>query len=70
MLNTDLHSPQVKKKMTKSEFMKSLRGINDGSSLPEEYLEDLYERYVLSLGALPLCSLLRNIAAFVWMKSR
>lgn len=29
MLTTDLHSPQVKNKMTKEQFIKNNRGIND-----------------------------------------
>jgi brefeldin A-inhibited guanine nucleotide-exchange protein len=38
MLNTDRHSPQVKKKMTKQQFIHNCRGINDGKSFPPEYL--------------------------------
>lgn len=44
MLNTDLHNPQVKKKMSKEEFLKNNRGINEGENLPSDFLEDLYER--------------------------
>src|ERR1700761_544659 len=44
MLNTDLHNPQVKKKMSKEEFLKNNRGINEGDNLPADFLEDLYER--------------------------
>jgi hypothetical protein len=45
MLNTDLHNPQipVNKKMTKDQFVKNNRGINDGNDLPREYLENLYD---------------------------
>jgi brefeldin A-inhibited guanine nucleotide-exchange protein len=42
MLNTDAHSPQVKNRMTKHDFVKNNRGINDGSDLPEEYLIEIY----------------------------
>lgn len=44
MLNTDLHNPQIamNKKMTKEEFIKNNRGINDGADLPKEYLEAVY----------------------------
>lgn len=38
MLTTDLHSSHVKKKMTKSEFVRNNRGINESEDLPEEYL--------------------------------
>ena len=42
MLQTDLHSPQVKDKMKLTEFMKLARGINDGKDLTQEYLKRLY----------------------------
>lgn len=46
MLNTDLHNPQVpvQKKMTKEQFVRNNRGINDGKDLPREYLESLYDQ--------------------------
>lgn len=43
MLTTDLHSPQVKNKMTKEQFIKNNRGINDSKDLPEEYLSQIYD---------------------------
>lgn len=43
MLNTDLHNPQVKNRMTKADFSKNNRGINDGQSLPEDYLGQIYD---------------------------
>lgn len=43
MLQTDLHNPGVKNKMTKDEFVRNNRGINDNNDLPREYLEKLYE---------------------------
>ncbi|XP_068453262.1 brefeldin A-inhibited guanine nucleotide-exchange protein 2 isoform X2 [Clinocottus analis] len=42
MLTTDLHSPQVKNKMTKEQYIKMNRGINDSKDLPEEYLSSIY----------------------------
>uniref|UniRef100_A0A4W3IGZ6 ARF guanine nucleotide exchange factor 2 n=1 Tax=Callorhinchus milii TaxID=7868 RepID=A0A4W3IGZ6_CALMI len=42
MLTTDLHSPQVKNKMTKEQYIKMNRGINDSKDLPEEYLSTIY----------------------------
>jgi brefeldin A-inhibited guanine nucleotide-exchange protein len=42
MLNTDAHSSQVKNRMTKQDFIKNNRGINDGSDLPEDYLIEIY----------------------------
>ena len=43
MLTTDLHSPQVKNKMTKNQYIKMNRGINDSKDLPEEYLSQIYD---------------------------
>ena len=46
ILNTDLHNPRVAdaKRMTKNEFVKNNRGINDKEDLPREYLENLYDQ--------------------------
>ena len=46
MLNTDAHNPQVKAKMTKADFVRNNRGIDDGADLPEAFLSDLYDRIV------------------------
>ncbi|XP_036361493.1 brefeldin A-inhibited guanine nucleotide-exchange protein 1 isoform X3 [Octopus sinensis] len=43
MLTTDLHSSQVKHKITKEQYIKMNRGINDSKDLPEEYLSSIYE---------------------------
>ena len=43
MLTTDLHSPQVKNKMTKEQYIKMNRGINDSEDLPAEYLSNIYD---------------------------
>lgn len=43
MLTTDLHSPQVKSKMTKEQYIKLNRGISDSKDLPEEYLSQIYD---------------------------
>jgi brefeldin A-inhibited guanine nucleotide-exchange protein len=44
MLNTDQHSVKLKgKRMTKEDFIKNNRGINDNADLPDEYLESIYE---------------------------
>ncbi|CAI5739761.1 unnamed protein product [Peronospora destructor] len=42
MLNTDLHSDHIAKKMTAEEFLRNNRGINAGQDLPTEYLTNLY----------------------------
>ena len=43
MLTTDLHSPQVKSKMTKDQYIRLNRGISDSKDLPEEYLSNIYD---------------------------
>ncbi|CAE8639249.1 unnamed protein product, partial [Polarella glacialis] len=43
MLQTDLHNPGIKNKMTKDEFVRNNRGINDGQDIPRDYLESLYD---------------------------
>eukprot|EP00929_Paragymnodinium_shiwhaense_P023699 TRINITY_DN14780_c0_g1_i1.p1 TRINITY_DN14780_c0_g1~~TRINITY_DN14780_c0_g1_i1.p1 ORF type:complete len:1790 (+),score=604.91 TRINITY_DN14780_c0_g1_i1:213-5582(+) len=43
MLQTDLNNPGIKKKMSKEDFVKNNRKINDGQDLPREYLEGLYD---------------------------
>nr|XP_028965675.1 brefeldin A-inhibited guanine nucleotide-exchange protein 1 isoform X3 [Malus domestica] len=46
MLNTDAHNNMVKDKMTKADFIRNNRGIDDGKDLPEEYLGVLYDQIV------------------------
>ncbi|KAI0082485.1 hypothetical protein K474DRAFT_1585733 [Panus rudis PR-1116 ss-1] len=46
MLNTDAHSPQVKNRMTKADFLKNNRGINDGVDLPEEFVSSIFDDIV------------------------
>ncbi|KAK4508835.1 uncharacterized protein ATC70_013458 [Mucor velutinosus] len=43
MLNTDLHSPHVKRRMTLEDFIKNNRGIDDGNDIPREILEANFE---------------------------
>lgn len=43
MLNTDLHSAQIKNKMTKPQFLRNNRGINNGGDLEEAYLGAIYD---------------------------
>ncbi|KAJ2248121.1 guanine nucleotide exchange protein for ADP-robosylation factor, partial [Coemansia sp. RSA 455] len=44
MLNTDQHSPQVRNRMTRAEFINNNRGINDGKNLDAALLERIYEQ--------------------------
>lgn len=46
MLNTDAHNPQVKNRMTKADFIKNNRGINDGADLPEDFLSGIFDEIV------------------------
>ncbi|XP_057805875.1 brefeldin A-inhibited guanine nucleotide-exchange protein 1 [Salvia miltiorrhiza] len=46
MLNTDAHNSMVKDKMTKADFIRNNRGIDDGKDLPEDYLGTLYDQIV------------------------
>ncbi|KAL5789037.1 hypothetical protein ACOSP7_005986 [Xanthoceras sorbifolium] len=46
LLNTDAHNNMVKEKMTKADFIRNNRGIDDGKDLPEEYLGSLYDKIV------------------------
>lgn len=44
MLNTDQHSSKMKgPRMTKEDFIKNNRGINDNQDLPPEYLGSIYD---------------------------
>ncbi|KAJ3118784.1 guanine nucleotide exchange protein for ADP-robosylation factor [Phlyctochytrium bullatum] len=43
MLNTDQHNAQVKKRMTKQDFLKNNRGIDEGKDLPTELLEAIFD---------------------------
>lgn len=43
LLNTDAHNPQVKKPMSKAEFIRNNRGIDDGKDLDEKLLEGIYD---------------------------
>ncbi|KAF7551080.1 hypothetical protein G7046_g7823 [Stylonectria norvegica] len=43
LLNTDLHSSKVAKRMTKDDFIKNNRGINDSADLPDDYLLTIYD---------------------------
>ncbi|KAJ4286902.1 guanine nucleotide exchange protein for ADP-robosylation factor [Collariella sp. IMI 366227] len=43
MLNTDLHSSKIVNRMSKAEFIKNNRGINDNADLPDDYLIGIYD---------------------------
>ncbi|XP_074610209.1 uncharacterized protein LOC141864381 isoform X1 [Acropora palmata] len=44
MLNTDLHSPNVKRRMTEAQFITNLKGTNNGGDFPQESLKGIYHR--------------------------
>eukprot|EP00397_Hematodinium_sp_SG-2012_P001747 GEMP01001752.1.p1 GENE.GEMP01001752.1~~GEMP01001752.1.p1 ORF type:complete len:1700 (+),score=348.55 GEMP01001752.1:43-5142(+) len=70
MLQTDLHSDQIKNKMTKEEFIKTNRGIDDSHDLPREFLEQLYENIKakpISLGEDDMRKMkLATVEAYAW----
>ncbi|KAK5652896.1 hypothetical protein OQA88_9562 [Cercophora sp. LCS_1] len=43
LLNTDLHSSKIAKHMTKDDFLRNNRGINDNADLPDDYLLGIYD---------------------------
>jgi brefeldin A-inhibited guanine nucleotide-exchange protein len=43
MLNTDLHSPSIKNKMTKAQYLKMNRDISQNNELPDEFLGAIYD---------------------------
>lgn len=43
MLNTDLHNPQVRKRMTFEDYTRNLRGVNDGTDFSPEFIRNIYE---------------------------
>ncbi|KAI0508890.1 guanine nucleotide exchange factor [Xylaria bambusicola] len=43
LLNTDLHSSKIARRMTKEDFIRNNRGINDNADLPPEYLTAIYD---------------------------
>lgn len=43
MLNTDAHNAQVKHRMTLKDFVRNNEGIDDGKSLPEDYVRSVFE---------------------------
>ncbi|KAJ1952787.1 guanine nucleotide exchange protein for ADP-robosylation factor, partial [Linderina pennispora] len=46
LLNTDQHSPQVKNRMTRQEFINNNRGINDGKNLEPDLLNQIFDQIV------------------------
>merc|ERR1712217_932562 len=43
MLTTNLHSPNVKNKMQKHEFIQQNRDTNDGANFPGDFLAEIYD---------------------------
>ncbi|ORX34283.1 putative golgi-specific brefeldin a-resistance guanine nucleotide exchange factor 1 [Kockovaella imperatae] len=43
MLNTDLHNPQNRKRMTIDDYKRNLRGVNGGKDFDPEYLASIHE---------------------------
>ncbi|KAJ7771775.1 hypothetical protein B0H16DRAFT_195217 [Mycena metata] len=43
MLNTDLHNPQVRKRMSIEDYQKNLRGVNNNTDFTPEFLQNIYD---------------------------
>ncbi|KIM57067.1 hypothetical protein SCLCIDRAFT_1219736 [Scleroderma citrinum Foug A] len=43
MLNTDLHNPQIRKRMTIEDYQRNLRGVNGGDNFSPEFLQNIYD---------------------------
>ncbi|KAI6116902.1 hypothetical protein EDD16DRAFT_1693169 [Pisolithus croceorrhizus] len=43
MLNTDLHNPQIRKRMTIEDYQRNLRGVNGGENFSPEFLQSIYD---------------------------
>ncbi|KAF8350870.1 Sec7-like domain is implicated in guanine nucleotide exchange function [Amanita rubescens] len=43
MLNTDLHNPQIRKRMTIEDYTRNLRGVNNGTDFSPEFLQNIYD---------------------------
>ncbi|ORX51959.1 Sec7-domain-containing protein [Hesseltinella vesiculosa] len=43
MLNTDLHNPHNKRRMTLDDFVRNNRGADDGKDIPEDFQRAIYE---------------------------
>ncbi|CED82462.1 Pattern-formation protein/guanine nucleotide exchange factor [Phaffia rhodozyma] len=43
MLNTDLFSPQVRKRMAFDDYKRNLRGVNDGVDFSDSFLSEVYD---------------------------
>eukprot|EP00762_Andalucia_godoyi_P002222 ANDGO_07584.mRNA.1 Ankyrin repeat len=46
MLNTDAHNPKIKRRMTREDFVRNLRGVNNSEDLDRAFLEGIYDRIV------------------------
>jgi Sec7-like guanine-nucleotide exchange factor len=43
MLNTDMHNPNVRVKLSMQHFIRNLVGTNDGGNFDENLLKEIYE---------------------------
>ncbi|KAJ7702369.1 hypothetical protein B0H17DRAFT_1167206 [Mycena rosella] len=43
LLNTDLHNPQVRKRMSFEDYSKNLRGVNNNTDFSQEFLQHIYD---------------------------
>lgn len=43
LLNTDLHNPQVRKRMSFEDYQRNLRGVNNNTDFSPEFLQNIYD---------------------------
>ncbi|KAL7672315.1 hypothetical protein ACOME3_007204 [Neoechinorhynchus agilis] len=60
MLTTDLHSPQVKKKISKEQYIAMNRSINESQHMSEEFLSKIYDEIAAEEIKLPFDSVGRS----------
>ena len=53
MLNTDLHNPNVKERISLEKYLKNIRGINDGEDFTKEFIKEIYDEILKNEIILP-----------------
>ena len=67
MLNTDLHNPQVKTKMTKDQFVRNNRGTNAGADWPRPVLVAMYDAIAADAIRMSAQSAVGGASAAAWL---
>ena len=67
MLNTDLHNPQVKTKMTRDQFVRNNRGTNAGADWPRTVLVAMYDAIAADAIRMSAQSAVGGASAAAWL---